>query len=157
MGTGELGPGLLVVFEGSDAAGKGGAIKRLVEPLDPRHDRVSSFAKPTFDEKRHPFLWRFYPYVPGSAGCRCSIAVGTGGYSSNGSRGSRTEDQWSRAYEEIVTFERANVLEGVIIVKFWMQITEGEQLKRFEDRERDPLRRWKITDEDWRNRTKANE
>ena len=61
MGSGELGPGLLFVFEGSDAAGKGGAIKRLVEPLDPRHYRVTSFAKPTFDEKRHPFLWRFYP------------------------------------------------------------------------------------------------
>ena len=61
MGSGELGPGLLFVFEGSDAAGKGGAIKRLVEPLDPRHYRVSTFAKPTFDEKRHPFLWRFYP------------------------------------------------------------------------------------------------
>ena len=64
MGSGELGPGPAVVFEGSDAAGKGGAIKRVVEPLDPRHYRVSSFAKPTFDEKRHPFLWRFYPYDP---------------------------------------------------------------------------------------------
>jgi polyphosphate kinase 2 (PPK2 family) len=61
MGSGELGPGLLFVFEGSDAAGKGGAIKRLVEPLDPRHYRVTSFAAPTYDEKRHPFLWRFYP------------------------------------------------------------------------------------------------
>src|SRR3954466_11563978 len=63
-GTGDLGPGLLFVFEGSDAAGKGGAIKRLVHPLDPRHYRVTSFAKPTFDEEDHPFLWRFYPYVP---------------------------------------------------------------------------------------------
>ena len=68
MGTGELGPGLLLVFEGPDAAGKGGAIKRVVEPLDPRHYRVSTFAKPTFDEKRHPFLWRFYRLIPGLGG-----------------------------------------------------------------------------------------
>ena len=71
--------------------------------------------------------------------------------------GFATEDQWLRAYEEIVQFERANALEGVIIVKFWLQISLEEQLKRFEDRQNDPLRRWKITEEDWRNRTKAAE
>src|SRR5262245_21855803 len=68
MGSGRLGPGILVLFEGIDAAGKGGAIKRAVEPLDPRHYRVSTFAAPTFDEKRHAFLWRFLPYVPGHGG-----------------------------------------------------------------------------------------
>jgi polyphosphate kinase 2 (PPK2 family) len=157
MDSGELGPGLLIVFEGSDAGGKGGAIKRLVEPLDPRHYRVSSFAKPTFDEKRHPFLWRFYPYVPGLGGMSVFDRSWYGRVLVERIEGFATEDQWLRAYEEIVQFERANALEGVIIVKFWLQISLEEQLKRFEDRQNDPLRRWKITEEDWRNRTKAAE
>ena len=157
MGSGELGPGLLFVFEGSDAAGKGGAIKRLVERLDPRHYRVSSFAKPTFDEKRHPFLWRFYPYVPGLGGMSVFDRSWYGRVLVERIEGFATEDQWGRAYEEIVQFERANALEGVIIVKFWLQISPEEQLKRFEDRQNDPLRRWKITEEDWRNRTKADQ
>src|SRR3954453_7266666 len=155
-GTGELGPGLLFVFEGSDAAGKGGAIKRLVDPLDPRHYRVSSFAKPTFDEKRHPFLWRFYPHVPGLGGMSVFDRSWYGRVLVERVEGFATLDQWSRAYEEIVQFERMNSLEGVIIVKFWLQISAEEQLKRFEDRESDPLRRWKITEEDWRNRDKAD-
>jgi polyphosphate kinase 2 (PPK2 family) len=71
--------------------------------------------------------------------------------------GFATESQWSRAYDEIVNFERANVLEGVIIVKCWLHISSSEQLKRFEDRQNDPLRRWKITEEDWRNRTRESE
>jgi polyphosphate kinase 2 (PPK2 family) len=157
MGTGELGPGVLFVFEGSDAAGKGGAIKRLVEPLDPRHYRVTSFAKPTFDEKRHPFLWRFYPYVPGLGGMSVFDRSWYGRVLVERIEEFATRDQWSRAYEEIVNFERANSLEGVIIVKFWLHISPEEQLKRFEDRENDPLRRWKITEEDWRNRLKAAE
>jgi polyphosphate kinase 2 (PPK2 family) len=157
MGSGELGPGLLIVFEGSDAAGKGGAIKRLVEPLDPRHYRVTSFAKPTFDEKRHPFLWRFYPYVPGLGGMSVFDRSWYGRVLVERIEGFATDDQWGRAYEEIVNFERSNSLEGVIIVKVWLQISVEEQLKRFEDRQNDPLRRWKITDEDWRNREKADQ
>ncbi|MCU1503364.1 MAG: UDP-galactose-lipid carrier transferase [Ilumatobacteraceae bacterium] len=157
MGSGELGPGLLFVFEGSDAAGKGGAIKRLVEHLDPRHYRVSSFAKPTADEKRHPFLWRFSPYVPGLGGMSVFDRSWYGRVLVERIEGFATHDQWSRAYQEIVNFERANALEGVTIVKFWLQISSEEQLKRFEDRQNDPLRRWKITDEDWRNREKAAE
>jgi polyphosphate kinase 2 (PPK2 family) len=157
MGTGELGPGLLFVFEGSDAAGKGGAIKRLVERLDPRHYRVSSFAKPTFDEKRHPFLWRFYPYVPGHGGMSVFDRSWYGRVLVERVEGFATDEEWGRAYEEIVNFEHTNSLEGVIIVKFWLQISAEEQLRRFEDRQNDPLRRWKITDEDWRNRQKADQ
>jgi polyphosphate kinase 2 (PPK2 family) len=71
--------------------------------------------------------------------------------------GFATDDQWGRAYDEIVNFERANALEGVIIVKIWLQISAEEQLKRFEDRQNDPLRRWKITEEDWRNRDKSEQ
>jgi polyphosphate kinase 2 (PPK2 family) len=157
MGSGDLGPGILLVFEGSDAAGKGGAIKRLVEPLDPRHYRVTSFAKPTFDEKRHPFLWRFYPYVPGLGGMSVFDRSWYGRVLVERIEGFATDDQWGRAYDEIVNFERANVLEGVIIVKCWLQISADEQLRRFENRLHDPLRRWKITDEDWRNRDKADQ
>ena len=157
MGTGDLGPGLLFVFEGSDAAGKGGAIKRLVEPLDPRHYRVTSFAAPTFDEKRHPFLWRFYPYVPGHGGMSVFDRSWYGRVLVERVEGFATDTEWGRAYEEIVNFEHTNSLEGVIIVKFWLQISPEEQLRRFEDRQNDPLRRWKITEEDWRNRKKADQ
>jgi AMP-polyphosphate phosphotransferase len=156
-GTGDLGPGLLFVFEGSDAAGKGGAIKRLVDPLDPRHYRVTSFGKPTFDEKRHPFLWRFYPYVPGLGGMSVLDRSWYGRVLVERIEGFATTEQWGRAFEEIVQFERMNALEGVIIVKFWLQISAEEQLKRFNDRQNDPLRRWKITEEDWRNRNKADD
>jgi polyphosphate kinase 2 (PPK2 family) len=157
MGSGALGPGILFVFEGSDAAGKGGAIKRLVEPLDPRHYTVSSFAKPTFDEKRHPFLWRFYPRVPGHGGMSVFDRSWYGRVLVERVEGFATDAEWGRAYEEIVNFERTNSLEGVIIIKFWLHISDEEQLRRFQDRENDPLRRWKITDEDWRNRKKADQ
>lgn len=157
MGSGDVGPGLLFVFEGSDAAGKGGAIKRLVEPLDPRHYRVTSFAKPTTNEKRHPFLWRFYPYVPGLGGMSVFDRSWYGRVLVERVEGFARPDEWARAFEEIVQFERANALEGVVIVKCWLQISDTEQLTRFEGRERDPLKRWKITDEDWRNRGKADQ
>ena len=114
-------------------------------------------AKPTFDEKRHPFLWRFYPYVPGLGGMSVFDRSWYGRVLVERIENFATQEQWGRAYEEIVNFERANSLEGVIIVKFWLQISAEEQLKRFEDRQNDPLRRWKITEEDWRNRTKAEE
>jgi AMP-polyphosphate phosphotransferase len=152
MGSGELGPGLLVVFEGRDAAGKGGAIKRMVEPLDPRHYRVSSYAKPTYDEKRHHFLRRFYRELPGLGGMAVFDRSWYGRVLVERIEGFATTEQWGRAFEEIVSFERTLVLEGLILVKFWLHISDDEQLKRFERRANDPLRRWKITDEDWRNR-----
>jgi polyphosphate kinase 2 (PPK2 family) len=157
IGTGELGPGLLFVFEGSDAAGKGGAITRVVQPLDPRHYRVSSFAKPTSAEKRHHFLWRFFPFVPGLGGLSIFDRSWYGRVLVERVEGFATVDEWSRAYEQIVAFERMISQEGVILVKFWLQISADEQLRRFEDRKNDPLRRWKITEEDWRNRKKAAE
>ena len=152
----DIGPGVLVVFEGSDAAGKGGAIKRVVEPLDPRHYRVSAFAKPTFDEKRKHFLWRFWSDVPGLGGFALFDRSWYGRVLVERVEGYATDDQWQRAYDEIVQFERNLVLEGLIIIKFWVQISPDEQLRRFERRQRDPLRRWKLTDEDWRNRDKID-
>lgn len=152
MGDGELGPGLLVVMEGPDAAGKGGAIKRMVERLDPRHYRVSSFAKPTFDEKRHHFLWRFYREIPGLGGMAVFDRSWYGRVLVERIEGFATPEQWGRAFHEIVSFEQTLVLEGMILAKFWLHIDDEEQLQRFEDRAADPLRQWKITEEDWRNR-----
>ncbi len=151
-----LGPGVLVVMEGSDAGGKGGAIKRIVEPLDPRHYRVSAFAKPTFDEKRKHFLWRFWTEVPGLGGFALFDRSWYGRVLVERVEEYATTRQWKRAYDEIVQFERNLVLEGVIIVKFWLQISPDEQLRRFKKRAKDPLRRWKLTDEDWRNRDKID-
>ncbi len=152
IGERRIGPPLCVVFEGWDASGKGGAIKRLVRPLDPRHVRVAQFAAPTYDEKRHHFLWRFWPVLPGWGGMTVLDRSWYGRVLVERVEGFATEEQWCRAYDEIVEFERTLVAEGMIMVKFWMHVSEEEQLRRFEDRANDPLRVWKLTDEDWRNR-----
>src|SRR5215212_6193589 len=129
-GSGELGPPICCVFEGWDASGKGGAIKRLLTELDVRHVRVATYAAPTPDEKRHHFLHRFWPALPGWGG----MAV--------------LDRSW---------YGRVLVEEGTVLVKFWMHISEEEQLERFEARRDDPLKSWKLTDEDWRNREKRAE
>ena len=151
---GEIGPPLCVVFEGWDASGKGGAIKRLVDHLDPRHVRVSQFAAPTYDEKRHHFLWRFWPVLPGWGGMAVFDRSWYGRVLVERVEGFATTEQWGRAYDEIVDFERTLVAEGMIMVKFWMHLTPEEQERRFERRKDDPLKSWKLTDEDWRNREK---
>jgi AMP-polyphosphate phosphotransferase len=149
-----LGPPVCVVFEGWDASGKGGAIKRLVAPLDPRFVRVAQFGAPTFDEKRHHFLWRFWPALPGWGGMAVLDRSWYGRVLVERVEGYAEEKQWRRAYREIVDFERTLADEGMIIVKFWMHLSPDEQLKRFKARERDPLKAWKLTAEDWRNREK---
>ena len=151
---GPIGPPLCVVFEGWDASGKGGAIKRLVDHLDPRHVRVSQFAAPTYDEKRHHFLWRFWPVLPGWGGMAVFDRSWYGRVLVERVEGFATTEQWGRAYDEIVDFERTLVAEGMIMVKFWMHLTPEEQERRFERRKDDPLKSWKLTDEDWRNREK---
>jgi AMP-polyphosphate phosphotransferase len=154
IGDGRLGPSLGVVFEGWDASGKGGAIKRLVAGLDPRHVRVQSYAAPTPQEKRHNFLWRFGPNLPGFGGMAIFDRSWYGRVLVERVEGFATEVEWRRAYPEIVDFEKALVTEGMVLVKFWLHISSKEQLARFESRQNDPLRRWKLTDEDWRNRKK---
>jgi polyphosphate kinase 2 (PPK2 family) len=152
-----IGPPLCVVFEGWDASGKGGAIKRLVAPLDPRHVRVAQFAAPTYDEKRHHFLWRFWPVLPGWGGMAVLDRSWYGRVLVERVEGFATKEQWSRAYDEIVEFERTLMAEGMILVKFWLHVSEEEQLRRFQSRANDPLRSWKLTDEDWRNRKRRSE
>ncbi|WP_203822733.1 polyphosphate kinase 2 family protein [Paractinoplanes ferrugineus] len=154
IGEKRIGPPLCVLFEGWDASGKGGAIKRLVAPLDPRHVRVSQFAAPTYDEKRHHFLQRFWNVLPGWGGMTVLDRSWYGRVLVERVEGFATEEQWTRAYQEIVEFERTLAAEGTILIKFWMHVSPEEQLKRFEDRAGDPLRQWKLTDEDWRNREK---
>jgi AMP-polyphosphate phosphotransferase len=154
LGDGSLGPPLCVVFEGGDASGKGGAIKRLVDRLDPRHVRVASIAAPTYDEKRHHYLWRFWPLLPGWGGMAVLDRSWYGRVLVERVEGFAGEAEWNRAYDEINDFERSLVLEGMILVKFWLEVSPQEQLKRFEARAKDPLKQWKLTDEDWRNREK---
>ena len=125
-----------MLFEGWDAAGKGGAIKRLVAPLDARHVRVKSFAAPTPDEKRHHYLWRFGPALPGWGGMAVFDRSWYGRVLVERVEGFATEEQWRRAYDEIDDFERMLADEGMIIVKFWLHISDAEQLKRFERRAR---------------------
>jgi AMP-polyphosphate phosphotransferase len=157
IGRKEIGPPLCIVFEGWDASGKGGAIKRLVSPLDPRHVRVVQFTAPTHDEKRHHFLWRFWPQLPGWGGMAVLDRSWYGRVLVERVEGYATREQWLRAYDEINRFERTLVDEGMILVKLWLHVSEGEQLKRFERRKNDPLKSWKLTDEDWRNREKRGE
>jgi polyphosphate kinase 2 (PPK2 family) len=154
--TGEqrLGPPLCLVFEGWDASGKGGAIKRLLQELDVRHVRVKTFAAPTHDEKRHHFLWRFWPALPGWGGMAVLDRSWYGRVLVERVENLITEDVWQRSYDEIVAFERMLADEGTMLVKFWMHISPDEQLERFEARRDDPLKSWKLTDEDWRNREK---
>ena len=157
IGPGELGPPLLVLFEGWDASGKGGAIQRLVAELDSRHVRVAQFAAPTSDEKRHHFLWRFWPVLPGWGGMAVLDRSWYGRVLVERVEGFATEEAWQRAYQEIVDLETTLAAEGTVLVKFWMHVSPEEQLHRFESRRVDPYKAWKLTDEDWRNREKRGE
>jgi AMP-polyphosphate phosphotransferase len=152
LGDGRLGPPVCALFEGWDASGKGGAIRRLVGPMDPRHVRVATFAAPTYDEKRHHFLLRFWSSLPGWGGMAVLDRSWYGRVLVERVEGFATVEQWTRGYDEIVEFERSLVLEGMILLKFWMHISDEEQLRRFTRREHEPLKTWKLTAEDWRNR-----
>jgi polyphosphate kinase 2 (PPK2 family) len=154
IGDGKLGPPLCVLLEGWDASGKGGAIKRLVAPLDSRHVRVATFAAPSPDEKRHHFLDRFVAALPGWGGMAILDRSWYGRLLVERVEGYATEEQWGRAYDEINAFERTHADEGMTFVKIWLHISDAEQLERFEERSKDPLKTWKLTDDDWRNREK---
>jgi polyphosphate kinase 2 (PPK2 family) len=157
IGKGKLGPPVCVIFEGGDASGKGGAIKRLVAQLDPRHVRVRQFAAPTHDEKRHHFLWRFWPALPGWGGMAVFDRSWYGRVLVERVEGYADREQWLRAYDEINGFERTLADEGMILIKFWLHISDEEQLRRFRRRQEDPLKAWKLTDEDWRNRERRGD
>src|SRR6188768_1262482 len=127
IGECRLGPPLAVVFEGWDASGKGGAIKRLVAPLDPRHVRVSQFAEPTSDEKRHHYLSRFSLSLPGWGGMAVFDRSWYGRVLVERVEEFATREQWLRAYDEINGYEASLSAEGMILVKFWLHISAEEQ------------------------------
>jgi polyphosphate kinase 2 (PPK2 family) len=147
----ELGPPLCVLFEGWDASGKGGCIRRLVSPMDPRHVRVAEFGPPSADERRHHFLHRFSAAMPGWGGMAVLDRSWYGRVLVERVEGLATEVEWRRAYPQIVRWEAGLATEGTVLVKLWLHVSEDEQLRRFRARERDPLKRWKLTGEDWRN------
>lgn len=151
IGGSELGPPLCVLFEGWDASGKGGTIRRLVSPLDPRHVRVTQYGPPSVDERRHHFLQRFAAVPPGWGGMAVLDRSWYGRVLTERVEGFATEAEWQRAYPQIVQWESGLATEGTVLVKLFLHISEDEQLRRFRARERDPLKRWKLTGEDWRN------
>jgi len=145
---------LLLLFEGWDAAGKGGAIKRLTETLDPRGFQVHPFAAPTEIEKNHHYLWRFWQRLPQRGRIGVFDRSWYGRVLVERVEKFASPEECKRAYGEINQMEKMLTDDGYRILKFWLHISPGEQLKRFKEREESPLKKWKITEEDWRNREK---
>jgi polyphosphate kinase 2 (PPK2 family) len=147
---------LVIVYEGWDAGGKGGNIKRITEKLDPRGYEVYPIAAPKGEDKTHHYLWRFWRRLkpPDEKQILIFDRSWYGRVMVERLEGFCTEEEWKRAYREINEFERQLVDFGTILVKFWIQISKDEQLRRFELRKETPYKAWKLTDEDWRNREK---
>jgi polyphosphate kinase 2 (PPK2 family) len=156
-GSRRLGPPVCLVFEGWDASGKGGAIKRMVAHLDPRHVRYVAFSAPTADEKRHHYLHRFAAALPGWGGMSVVDRSWYGRVLVERVEGFATKQQWKRAYDEINGFEHMLAADGMLFAKFWLHVSDEEQLERFRKREHDPLKSYKLTDEDWRNRARRDD
>ena len=148
---------VLCMFEGWDAAGKGGAIKRVTEILDPRGFTVSSYAAPKGEEKTHHYLWRFWRNLPRSGHVAIFDRSYYGRVLVERCESFCNDDEWRRAYREINEFESHQHSFGMVICKFWLHTSKEEQLRRFKSRETDPFRSYKLTDEDWRNRAKWDE
>ena len=145
---------IVFAFEGWDAAGKGGAIRRLTSAIDARDFRVYPVAKPTDEEQAHHYLWRFWRHIPRDGLVAVFDRSWYGRVLVERVEGFCRPDEWRRAYAELNDFEEQLVEHGIIVVKFWLQISKEEQLRRFRARERTPYKRHKINAEDWRNRRK---
>ena len=145
---------VIMVFEGWDAAGKGGSIKRVTERLDPRGYAVYSIAAPQGEDGTHHYLWRFWRRLPESGQIAIFDRSWYGRVMVERIEGFCSEEEWKRAYREINQFERELVDFGAIVLKFWLHVSKDEQLRRFQEREGSEIKGWKLTDEDWRNREK---
>lgn len=145
---------LVAVFEGNDAAGKGGAIRRVAAALDPRQYSIVPIAAPTEEERAHPYLWRFWRHIPARGKFTVFDRSWYGRVLVERVEGFCTPGDWLRAYSEINDFEEQLTDAGAVVVKFWLAIDEHTQLERFEAREKIPFKRFKITEDDWRNRKK---
>jgi polyphosphate:AMP phosphotransferase len=144
----------VLAFEGWDAAGKGSAIRRLTQAMDPRLYRVVGIAAPTDEERAQHYLWRFWRQVPRDGRITIFDRSWYGRVLVERVEGFATVDEWDRSYSEINAFERSLVDHGMTVAKFWLQVSAAEQLKRFKERQRVAWKQHKITDEDWRNRKK---
>lgn len=145
---------VVAVFEGNDAAGKGGAIRRVTAAIDARYIRPISIAAPTEEELAQPYLWRFWRHLPRWGRIAILDRSWYGRVLVERIEGFCSEDEWMRAYQEISDFERQLVEARTVLVKFWLAISSDEQLRRFKEREATPHKQFKITAEDWRNREK---
>lgn len=145
---------VVIVFEGSDASGKGGTIKRLTEKMDPRGYVVWPIAAPSGEDRERHYLYRFWRRLPEQGQIAIFDRSWYGRVLVERLEGYCTEEAWKRAYSEINQFERELTEFGTLTFKFWMQISKDEQLRRFQEREKTNYKSWKITDEDWRNRGK---
>jgi AMP-polyphosphate phosphotransferase len=145
---------IVLVFEGWDAAGKGGAIRRVTSALDPRSYRVVPMAAPTDEERARHYLWRFWRHLSRAGRVTIFDRSWYGRVLVERVDGLASEADWNRAYAEIEDFEEQLTGFGIILVKYWLHITKDEQAKRFKERARSPHKRWKLTREDWRNRAK---
>lgn len=145
---------LVAVFEGNDAAGKGGAIRRVAAALDPRQYRIVPVAAPTEEERAQPYLWRFWRHIPARGSFTVFDRSWYGRVLVERVEGFCSAADWMRAYDEINDFEEQLSDAGVVLVKFWLAIDQDTQLQRFKQREVIPFKRFKITEDDWRNREK---
>jgi len=145
---------LICAFEGADAAGKGGAIRRIASAMDARQYQIIPVASPTEEERAQPYLWRFWRHIPRHGRCAIFDRTWYGRVLVERIEGYCSEHDWLRAYSEINDFEHELSEAGAIVVKFWLQISPDEQLKRFKAREKIEFKRFKITEDDWRNRGK---
>jgi len=146
--------GCVVVFEGNDAAGKGGAIRRVTQAIDARRYDVVPIAAPTEEERAQPYLWRFWRRLPRRGHFALFDRSWYGRVLVERVEGFAAEADWMRAYREIVDFEESMARFGIVVVKFWLAVSKDEQLARFKAREKISFKRFKITKEDWRNREK---
>ncbi len=153
----ERGISTLLVFEGMDAAGKGGAIRRITSALDARDCQVIPIAAPTDEERGHHYLWRFWRHLPRAGRLTVFDRSWYGRVLVERLEGYATEAEWRRAFAEIRTFEGELTDSGIVLLKFWLHISPDEQLRRFEERKATPWKAWKLTDEDWRNRARWTE
>ena len=144
----------ILVFEGGDAAGKGGAIRRITRALDARSYQVIPIAAPTDEERAHHYLWRFWRHLSRAGRLTIFDRSWYGRVLVERVEGFASEHEWRRAYTEIDEFEDQLVEHGTVLVKYWIHITQDEQLRRFKEREKEKYKQWKLTDEDWRNRAK---
>jgi len=150
----DLGVPVIIMYEGWDAAGKGGSIQRITEKIDQRSCHVWPIGAPNEVERRYHYLWRFWNRLPVRGELAIFDRSWYGRVLVERVEKFAKKHEWERAYDEITNFEQTLIADGYVLIKFWLQISKDEQLRRFKEREKDPYKQWKIGPDDWRNREK---